>query len=109
MVEASASHPYFDRAVVDALVKSTIDELSLVTWRTTSPRVSATVHEDGEGRPRLLFLINPTAESERASLDLGFAALATDGLEGTRHESRENRLTLSIPPRSVRMLKIDSA
>jgi beta-galactosidase len=91
------------------VVKKTIDELSLVTWKASSDRISITVHEDDAGRPRLLFVINPAPEGDRASIDLGFSARVTDLFDGTRHECPEKRLTLSISPRTVRMLKIDLA
>jgi hypothetical protein len=35
--------------------------------------------------------------------------VATDALDGTRHPSVEGRLRISVPARSVRMLKIDLA
>src|SRR5262249_37698532 len=109
VVEASARHPFFERKVVDQVVDRVIDELSLATWKTTSEHVSVTVHEDDAGRVRVLFLINPTMETERATIDLGISARATDLIDGTDHECRENRLTLTLSPRTVRMLKIDLA
>jgi beta-galactosidase len=109
VVEASSHHPFFERKIVDRLVARMIDDLSLVTWKPSSDHVSVTVHQDDAGRVRALFLMNPTMETERASLDLGFSARVTDLLDGTHHECRENRLTVSVSPRTVRMLKIDLA
>jgi beta-galactosidase len=108
VIGAMARHPYFDRAAVDAHVKATIDELELPTWP-TSPNVALTVHEDVEGRPRVLFLINATAEKQRAAFDLGFAANLADMLDGSRHACKDGRLAISMPPRQVLMLKIDLA
>jgi hypothetical protein len=56
-----------------------------------------------------LFLINPTAEAERARVDLGFPAALTDLLDGSQHDCRQDRLTVTLVARSVRMLKIDLA
>jgi beta-galactosidase len=109
VIEAGAHHPYFARETVDAAVARSIDELSLATWRTSSERVFATVHEDAAGRPRALFLINPTMEAERASIGLGLSVSATDALDDTRCESRDGHLVVSVPARTVRMLKIDLA
>jgi beta-galactosidase len=109
VIEAGAHHPYFARETVDAAVARSIDELSLATWRTSSERVFATVHEDAAGRPRALFLINPTMEAERASIDLGLSVNAADALDDTRCESHDGHLVVSVPARTVRMLKIDLA
>jgi beta-galactosidase len=108
MIAATARHPYFDREAVDAHVRKMIEELGLVTWP-TSPNIALTVHEDAEGRPRVLFLINPTAEKQRAALELAFPGNLTDVLDGSHHACKEGRLAISLPPRSVRMLKIDLA
>jgi beta-galactosidase len=107
VIEASLRHPFFERKIVDGVVARMIDDLSLVTWKTSSDQISVTAHEDDAGRVRALFLINPTMEAERATIDLGFSARATDLLDGTHHECREHRLTLSVSPRTVRLLKID--
>jgi beta-galactosidase len=109
VVEASRQHPFYDRARIDEVVSRMIDELSLPTWKASSDRVSLAMHEDDAGRPRLLFVINPAAEGERATIDLGFSARVTDLFDGTSHECLEKRLSLSISPRTVRMLKIDLA
>ena len=109
IVPADASHPYFDRRTVDAIVESAIVELSLPTISIRPGHLFATIHEDAAGRGRVLFLINPTPETERARVDLGFAATLTDLFDGSQHDGRRDRLTVPLIARSVRMLKIDLA
>jgi beta-galactosidase len=109
LVDAGATHPYFDRAVIDARVEQAVADFSLTTYKTTPGHVFATVHEDVTGRPRVLFLVNPTTETEPVNIDIGLSAVVSDLLDGSRHECRGNGLTVTVAARSVRMLKIDLA
>jgi beta-galactosidase len=109
VVQGSTSHPYFDEADILRLTSETARELSLAAYPVGPRGVSATVHEDAEGQPRVLFVINPTTGGERAAVELATGAVATDLFDRSRHESRERTLELWAPARSVRMLKLDPA
>ena len=69
--------------------------------------LSTTVHEDATGKPRVLFVINPTTKQEHSVVELSADVMATDVIDGTRYKSRHHTLSLLSPPRSVRMLRID--
>jgi beta-galactosidase len=109
VVPARAHHPFFDRQSADAIVDRAIADLGLRTLGGASSHAFATIHEDAKGRPRVLFLLNPSAESERAKVDLGVAVTLTDLLDESRYQAREGRITVSVPARTVRMLVIDPA
>jgi hypothetical protein len=54
-------------------------------------------------------LINPTHESEPASLMPASGWVVTDLFDRTRYSSRKDELVVPVPARSVRMLAIDLA
>lgn len=109
LVHGAAAHPYFDEAGIRELVSKTAAELGLPRCPVLPPSLSTTIHEDADGRPRVLFVINPTAAAERAIFELAASTVATDLFDGSRYESRERTLDLLVLARSVRMLKLDPA
>jgi len=109
LVQGANSHPYFDENLIRELTREAARELGLASCPVVPLAVSATIHEDADGRPRVLFVINPTTEAERATVELSTSVLATDLLDRSRHESRDRTLELWAPARSVRMLKLDPA
>jgi hypothetical protein len=55
----------------------------------------------------VLFIINPSASNEEATIRLHRRATLIDLFDDTRHECRENGASLFVAARSVRMLRID--
>jgi beta-galactosidase len=108
LVERRGAHPYFDAAVIDALVAEATAELGLPSLPVEPTSVFATIHEDAAGRPHVLFLLNPAGEPRLTTVKLAAAAV-TDLLDQSRYETRNNRLELVVPARSVRMLRIEGA
>jgi beta-galactosidase len=109
LLQGTASHPYFNESDILGLASETVRELSLARYPVAPHSVSATVHEDAQGRPRVLFVINPTASAEQATIELGAPLAATDLLDRSQHATRDRTLELWVPARSVRMLKLDPA
>jgi beta-galactosidase len=107
VVPMSGPHPAVDQATVEAEVDAAIGALDLPTWTVSPKSVSVTVHEDAENVPRVLFIINPSASNEEATIRLHRRATLIDLFDDTRHECRENGASLFVAARSVRMLRID--
>lgn len=90
----------------DAIARASI-ELGLPALPCEPQEVFATVHEDERGRPRALFLINPS------DLDLvarvapsGASDRARDVLDGEVIEARRAALEVRIPAKTVRLLAL---
>jgi beta-galactosidase len=107
IVPLAGPHPHADDAAIAAHVETTIGALDLPRWTVGPASLSITMHEDAEGRPRVVFLVNPTQKSEEAIFSLFGKATLTDVFDDSRHEWRDEGHTIFVPPRSVRMLRID--
>jgi beta-galactosidase len=107
VVPMSGPHPQVDRAMVEAHVEAAIRALDLPVWTVSPKDVSITVHEDAENNPRILFVINPTAASEEATVALRRRATLADLFDDSRHECSEEGTPIFVPARTVRMLRID--
>ena len=83
LIQANAPHPYFDRTAVDAAVESAITDLVARHLGRPPSASLPPCTKTRAGRPRVLFVINPTDESERASVELGPVSRVTDLLDGT--------------------------
>jgi beta-galactosidase len=106
MLAMQGPHPHADAAAVDARVEAAIGSLDLPVWTVAPATLFMTVHE-AENRPRVLFLINPTATNEEATFTLGCRSILTDMFDDSRHECQEEGATMFVPARTVRMLRID--
>jgi beta-galactosidase len=70
--------------------------------------VFATVHEDAEGKARVLFLMNPGSAEVVARVSLGEGvSAAVDVLDDMRFEGIRGALEVQMRPRSVRMLALE--
>jgi beta-galactosidase len=69
--------------------------------------VRVTLHQDASGRPKVAFALNPTASPLRASIPAFGALSVVDALDGERIVARADRIDLSIPGHSVRMLAVE--
>jgi beta-galactosidase len=96
-----------DAAAVAAVVGRAIDELSLPAFACDADGIFATVHEDASGKPRVVFLINPTDHTTVARVALGLAnGDLVDALGGDRLSMKGGTLEATLPAKSVRMLSV---
>jgi beta-galactosidase len=100
------THPFFERAHVDELVERAASHLRLPALGVKPETVYATIHEDRAGRPRVLFVMNPGENAEQAIISLDVEGIVTDLMSKTDLEVTGGRLDLSVPARSVRMLRL---
>jgi beta-galactosidase len=109
-----------DPAAADAAVARAVEALALPTLACDPDSVFATVHEDDDGAPRVLFLLNPTDTDLVASVTVqspagaGVVASARDALDDTTFGARSGAegqalFEVRIKPRTVRMLALDTS
>jgi beta-galactosidase len=97
-----------DPAAADAAVARAIADLGLPTWACDADGIFVTVHEDTEGRARVVFLLNPGEGDVVAHVHLGAdARRATDALDGGTFDVKRGALEVRMTPRTVRMLAIE--
>jgi beta-galactosidase len=106
MVSARAAYPFFDPAIIDELIDRASRDLHLPSIPIQPKAVQATVHVDGAGRPRVLFLINAGDQAEQAVVRLGIDGPLLDLFERTTFEVTDGTLATTVPPRTVRMFHI---
>lgn len=92
-------------ASVDNAVARAIESLGLPTFSCDPHGLLATVHEDGEGRPRVLFIVNPTDGDVVGRVSVPGAVLheARDLLGDERVPLVHGAVEARIPPKTVRM------
>ena len=94
-----------DPAAADAAVAQAIEALSLPTYACDPDGIFATMHEDAEGRARVLFVLNPGEHDVLARVHAGGdATRAVDLIDDATFEARRGAIELRMPPRTVRML-----
>jgi beta-galactosidase len=101
--------PLDDIARADVLVARRIAELGLPTWPVDPPDVHVAVHEDAAGKPRVVFVMNPTAGEIVARVSLAGVNAVVDLLgDGRRVARTGGALEIAVPSRVVRMMAVDS-
>lgn len=95
-------------ASADNAVARAIEALGLPTFACDPHGVLATVHEDEGGRPRVLFVINPTEADLVARVSLGTSAVATahDPFEDERVTVAAGAVEVRMPPKTARMFQL---
>jgi len=93
-----------DPASADAGVSRAVEALGLPSYACDPDPVHATVHEDTSGRPRVVFVINPSESDVMAQVSLGFEADLEDPIDAFRTRSDRGVLELRVKPCTVRML-----
>lgn len=95
----------------DALVARRIDELGLPTYPVDPPEVHVALHEDAEGKPRVAFVMNPTARTVVATVGLGHARALVDLLPRGRERpilaAQAGGFVVEVPARTVRMFAVE--
>jgi beta-galactosidase len=104
--------PLGDRARADALVARFIEELDLPTYPVDPPDAYVAVHEDEEGVPRVVFVMNPTDEPVEARVGLPESARELVPLWPTRADEESHMarkvggFEVHVGAREVRMLEV---
>jgi beta-galactosidase len=104
--------PLVDVARADLLVARRIDELGLPTWPTDPIDAHVTIHEDAAGVPRVVFVMNPTANDLVVRVSLaGVGALVEtlgDGPGRARVVRDGGAFAVSVPARVARMMAVET-
>jgi beta-galactosidase len=95
-----------DPASADAAVAHAVSALSLPTHACDPDGIYATVHEDREGRARVLFVLNPGEHDVLARVAVGGAQGAVDLIDDAVFEARRGALEVRMTPSTVRMLAL---
>jgi beta-galactosidase len=96
-----------DPASVEGAVAHAIDRLDLPTLSVEPDAVYATLHEDADGKPRVLFLINPADIDVTARVSVGAGPTrAVDLMKEQSYVVQQGALEVTLKPKSVRMLAL---
>jgi beta-galactosidase len=101
--------PLEDLAQADALVARRIDELALPTWPVDPPDAHVCVHEDEQGTPHVVFVMNPTPTDLVARASLGGVGALVDAIGEGRVARSGGAFEVPVPARAVRMMIVESA
>jgi beta-galactosidase len=99
-------------ATLAEIVHTTLDDLGVprgphaVVEGGSNAGIFTTVHEDAEGRPRVLFVINSGEAETTANIALPRAAAASDALSGYGVPVEDGHVVVTVGPLSVRMLEL---
>ena len=103
--------PLDDLARADALVGKRIEELELPTFSCDPPDVYVAVHDDAEGKPKVVFVMNPTPEPKDAHLAIAGVNDLVDALVPAVPSKAHGTITretggfrIPVRARSVRFL-----
>jgi beta-galactosidase len=98
--------PLAELARADALVAEAIDKLDLPTYPIGGEGLFVTVHDDREGRPRVVFVLNPTAQDVTTELSIAGATALEDRMRGGAAKHGAFGFEISVPARTVRMFEV---
>lgn len=105
--------PLGDRARADALVARFVEELDLPTVPVDPASAYVAVHEDADGKARVVFVMNPTAEPIEAHVGLPESARELGALWPARTDEERRVIARKIAgfevpvgAREVRMLEV---
>jgi beta-galactosidase len=107
-VEGFEIEPLEDLARADALVAKRIDELALPTWPVDPTDAHVAVHDDAGGAPRVVFVMNPTANDLVARFALAGVEAIVDAIGEGRVARAAGAFEVSVPARSVRLMAVDA-
>lgn len=95
-------------AAADALVSKAIERLELPTYACDPDGIYATVHDDPQGKARVLFVMNPGADDVLTRVTVGREVRrATDLFDASTTDARRGTFELRMRPRMVRMFALD--
>jgi beta-galactosidase len=91
---------------VDALVARAIDDLQLPCFACDPDSLVACLHEDPQGLPRALFVLNPTSADVVGRVSVPGITRALDALDEQTFRADQGVLELRVPARSGRLLAL---
>jgi beta-galactosidase len=97
-----------DLARADALVARRIDDLSLPTWPVDPIDAHVAVHEDANEVPRVVFVMNPTAQDLTVRVSLAGIDALVDALGDGRVARTGGAFEVPTPARTVRMMGVEA-
>jgi beta-galactosidase len=112
-VDGLEIEPLEDASSADALVARRIEELALPTFPVDPADAFVCVHEDDAGAPRVVFVMNPTADDVTARVALRGARALVDVLTPDRDDARIAKargafgFEVPVPSRTVRMFAVE--
>ncbi len=98
--------PLDDLARADALVAKRIDELSLPTWPVDPADAHVAIHEDAQGAPRVVFVMNPTGNGVAARFALAGVEVLVDAMGEGRVARAGGAFEVNVPSRTVRLMAV---
>ncbi len=100
-----------DVVSVDRLVARKIEELGLPTFTVDHEQAHVSVHEDANGAPKVVFVMNPTREKLVVNVAVSGAQTLLDVLDPSRPELRKahGAFAVDLPARAVRMFEVGEA
>jgi beta-galactosidase len=100
--------PLDDLAQADALVARRIDELALPTWPVEPGDAHVAMHEDERGTPRVVFVMNPTANDIVARIAMAGVEALVDTMGDARVARAAGAFELNVPARVVRVMAVET-
>jgi beta-galactosidase len=95
-------------STLSELVRTALHELDVPRLAANPGVVRTTLHVDSNGKPRSLFVINPSEHTVQAHVSAPRSARAEDAMSGEAVVVRDGTAALPVPPRTVRLLALDS-
>lgn len=96
----------FDEVRMSAAIDRAVELLALPVLDASPADLAVTVHHDREGKPRVLFAINPTGCELQATIGALGASEAEDALDGAIFRAKFDSFELPVPARTVRLLAL---
>jgi len=93
-------------ATLAELLVTTMDDLGIASLPAAPDVIRTTVHVDSDGRPRSLFVINPSDAAATATVGIAGAASARDALSGEPTPVHDGNVSVEVAPRTVRLLAL---
>jgi beta-galactosidase len=93
-------------ATLAELVRTTLDDLDVPREPEQPEGLFTTLHEDADGRPRVLFVVNSSEQEATARVALPRVAAAADALTGYGVPVEDGHVVVTVPKLAVRMLEL---
>jgi beta-galactosidase len=91
---------------LSATIDRAVELLHLPALLASPTQLAVTLHHDRNGKPQVLFAINPTEFPVEAKVGALGASEAEDALDGSVFRANFDEFELPVPPRTVRLLAL---
>jgi hypothetical protein len=95
-------------STLSELVRAALDDLDVARLAAEPHVVRTTLHVDSRGKPRSLFVINPSEHDVEARVAIWHSTRAEDAMSGEDVAVRDGTAVLPVPARGVRLLALDA-